>query len=121
MHIRAMGLLTGWKRATSTNHIVLTLKVAETAEEYAADRPGRVHIAIDDWQLCSLARDLARAARERGLEVWPSPGPVRRHFLRLTLWRSTGGSAARQSIHALLPPSPASSITKITELQHESA
>jgi hypothetical protein len=102
MTIRAMGLLTGWKRTGSSTHIVLTLKIAENVDELENDRPGRVHVAIDDRQLCCLARDLARAARERGLEVWPSTGFFRRHLLRLTHYRPAYKAHDRAVIRALL-------------------
>jgi hypothetical protein len=122
MTIRAMGLLTGWKRSGSSTHIVLTLKIAENVDELENDRPGRVHVAVDDRQLCGLARDLARAARERGLDVWPTNGFFRRNLLRLTHYRPLYKPHDRAVIHALLSqPQPRFSVVSTDNSAREIA
>lgn len=64
------GLLFGWKRRNTGHCLVLTMKVLDDDALCAGDAK-RVHLAISDEKLCSLARDLHRAAQERGLIVWP--------------------------------------------------
>ena len=74
MTTKAVGLLAGWKRRETEHCVVLTLQLIES--ELAPGKPelGRVMLAVSDGQLCSLARDLTRAAEKRGLEVQPK-GP----------------------------------------------
>jgi hypothetical protein len=68
----AMGLLAGWKRKSAEHYIVLSIQVLESGGGLNQPEVGKVVIAISDQQLCSLSRDLVRAAKERGLEVWPN-------------------------------------------------
>lgn len=67
----AMGLLAGWKRKSAEHYIVLSIQVLESSGGLNNPEVGKVVVALSDQQLCSLSRDLVRAARERGLEVWP--------------------------------------------------
>jgi len=50
---------------------VLELQLASNVSDYADHNLSRVGVALNDRQLRSLARDLARAAEERGIELWP--------------------------------------------------
>jgi len=66
-----MGLLAGWKRKSAEHYIVLSIQVLESGGGLNQPDLGKVVVAISDQQLCSLSRDLVRAAKERGLEIWP--------------------------------------------------
>lgn len=63
--------LAGWKRIHGEHGIVLTLQLVDSVEQYQARDFERVEVALNDRQLRSLARDLARAARTRGVELYP--------------------------------------------------
>lgn len=67
----SVGALIGWKRAWSQNGIVLTFQVAESTKAFQERDLRKVALAMNDRQLRSLARDLTRAAEERGIEIWP--------------------------------------------------
>lgn len=65
-----LGALIGWKRAESASGIVLTLQLARTSDNVKEGNLTQVHLALNDRQLRSMARDLTRAAAERGVELW---------------------------------------------------
>jgi hypothetical protein len=68
---RLIGALVGWKRAPSSNGIVLTLQVAEAASDFRDKDFAHVNLALNERQLRSLARDLTRAAEDRGIDIFP--------------------------------------------------
>jgi hypothetical protein len=63
------GALIGWERSGSRHGIIVTLQIVESADQYQGRGFHRVSVALNDRQLRSLARDLARAARSRGLNL----------------------------------------------------
>ena len=65
----ATGALAGWKRCEGMSGIVLTMQIVESVEAYQEQRVAKVQVALNDRQLRSLARDLTRAASERGTEL----------------------------------------------------
>jgi len=67
------GALVGWARQSSRHGIVMTLQVVHSAADYRDHRYHKVSVALNDRQLRSLARDLARAARARGLSLRSKP------------------------------------------------
>ncbi|MBO9603697.1 MAG: hypothetical protein J7496_14435 [Novosphingobium sp.] len=67
--IIARGALAGWRRTPSGHGIVLTLQVAESVAAFERKEFDRVELALNDRQLRSLARDLERAARSRGMDL----------------------------------------------------
>ena len=71
------GLLAGWKRQQLTHCLVVTLQTVD--EETDPHNPvfNKVALGISDEMLCSLARDLTRAASARGYDIW-SREPMRR-------------------------------------------
>jgi len=66
---RLTGALVGWKRTPSKYGIVLTLQVVDGVEQYKRAEYDKVEVALNDRQLRSLARDLSRAAGERGIPL----------------------------------------------------
>lgn len=66
---RVRGALAGWKRSVTDHGVVVTVQVATTPERFQARDFDEVQLALNDRQLRSFARDLARAARERGMEL----------------------------------------------------
>lgn len=70
MELAATGALAGWKRSPAANGILLTVQIAQTTESFQNREFATVHMALNDRQLRSLARDLARAAEERGIDLW---------------------------------------------------
>lgn len=64
------GALAGWRRSRSSNGIIITLQVAESAEDVNRHTMSRVDLALNDRQLRSLARDLVRAAEQRNLDIF---------------------------------------------------
>jgi hypothetical protein len=69
----ARGALAGWKREDSDQSCLLTLQVARSSEAFRQRDFEIVELAMNDRQLRSLARDLSRAAGERGLALWGKP------------------------------------------------
>ena len=67
------GALIGWERKGSRHGIILTMQIVENAAQYQDHRYHRVAVALNDRQLRSMARDLARAARSRGLDLRAKP------------------------------------------------
>jgi len=63
------GALAGWKRDKTDHGMILTLQVARSSDDYQQRRFDVARMALNDRQLRSLARDLARAARERGIDL----------------------------------------------------
>jgi hypothetical protein len=61
--------LTGWRRTGRGTGIALSLQVADTPHQSTEDLQV-VTIEMSDQQLCSLVRDLRRAAGERGMDPW---------------------------------------------------
>ncbi len=66
---RVRGALAGWRRASTDHGCLLKLQVAPTVADFSAKQFDTVEIALNDRQLRSLARDLARAASGRGVEL----------------------------------------------------
>ena len=62
--------LVGWKRTSTRNGIVLTLQLTETRANFASCEFEKVSVALNERQLRSLARDLTRAAEERGITLF---------------------------------------------------
>jgi hypothetical protein len=60
----------GWKREERRHGIVLTLQLVGDRDSYHDRRLDRVPLVLNDRQLRSLARDLARASEERGMELF---------------------------------------------------
>lgn len=70
--------LIGWKRQRTLNGIVLTMQLVRTVEDVRTGQIAEMNIALNDRQLRSLARDLTRAAGERGIELFYRPQGWRR-------------------------------------------
>ncbi|WP_214622096.1 hypothetical protein [Sphingobium nicotianae] len=77
------GALIGWERRGSRHGVVMTLQIVENAAQYQDHRYHRVSVALNDRQLRSMARDLARAARSRGLDLRARPPLRARIWTRL--------------------------------------
>lgn len=70
---RLVGALVGWKRRRSANGIILTIQLA-TSEAAAQNRDyDQISFALNDRQIRSLARDLQRVAKERGIQLRARP------------------------------------------------
>lgn len=67
---RMVGALVGWRRSESEHGIVLLMQLAATGDDARNLDFDRVTLALNDRQLRSLARDLQRAADQRGLDLW---------------------------------------------------
>jgi hypothetical protein len=65
-----VGALVGWKREPSQNGMIISLQVLDPQTKVEDKQFQRVSLALNDRQLRSLARDLQRAADERGLTLW---------------------------------------------------
>ena len=74
----------GWRRFDGEHGIVLRIQVFANARAFAEERLERVDLVLNDRQLRSLARDLARAAEQRGLDL-----RAKRPWWRF--WRSSRG------------------------------
>lgn len=61
--------LVGWKRSEGQTGIVLTMEVVESAEQFERKELTLIPVALNERMLRSLARDLARAAKERGIQL----------------------------------------------------
>ena len=64
-----IGALLGWKRTRSLHGIVLTMQIAEVGAPIPDGNLDKVSVSMNDRQLRSLARDLERAAFERGIQL----------------------------------------------------
>lgn len=82
------GALIGWKRRNARHGVVLTLQVVENAPQFRDHQYHRVVMALNDRQLRSMARDLARAAEARGIDLRPRL-PIHRR-----VWRGLKGLVA---------------------------
>jgi hypothetical protein len=70
---RIVGALVGWKRRRSANGIILTIQLA-TSEAKAQSRDyDQISFALNDRQIRSLARDMQRVAKERGIQLRARP------------------------------------------------
>ena len=78
------GALVGWRRQGTETGCLVTLQVASSADDFVSQSFDRVELALNDRQLRSLARDLARAAEERGLQLRARRRPLR--FWRKHFW-----------------------------------
>jgi hypothetical protein len=67
------GALAGWRRTRTAHGIVLSLQVATSTDDAHRGKLGRVDVALNERQLRSLARDLARATEQRDMEVFARP------------------------------------------------
>lgn len=65
-----VGALVGWKREPSQHGMIISLQVLNPDTGVEEKKFQRVSLALNDRQLRSLARDLQRAADERGLSLW---------------------------------------------------
>jgi len=74
------GALVGWARQSSRHGVILTLQLVHNATDYRDHRFHKIAVALNERQLRSLARDLARAARARGISLNAKPP------LRTRLW-----------------------------------
>lgn len=70
-----MGLLAGWKRRDTSHGLVLTLQFADGTQPTDEADLSEIVLALGDEQLCSLTRDLARAAHDRHLKIWARQRP----------------------------------------------
>jgi hypothetical protein len=68
------GALVGWKRGPTDHGIILTLQVASDASDFTNRDFAQVDLALNERQLRSLARDLSRAAEERGIALFAKKG-----------------------------------------------
>ncbi len=64
-----VGALLGWRRTPSPHGMVLTMQVLRPEAFAQGQRYDSISVALNDRQICSLVRDLNRAAGERGLQV----------------------------------------------------
>jgi hypothetical protein len=90
------GFLIGWDRHQSASGIVLSLQIAENQQEFVDKNWSRMNLALNDRQLRSLARDLERAAKARGIKLH---APDRRVLGKLSraFWRTY--DQARMLLH----------------------
>ena len=78
-----IGAVAGWRRRSTDNGIVLTVQTATSPDQFDRREFDEVSLVLNERQLRSLARDLGRAATERGLELWPRAVPIWKRFFRL--------------------------------------
>jgi hypothetical protein len=69
----ATGALAGWKHRETPSGLVLTLQIAADAEAFQQRRFKVVQVALNDRQLRSLTRDLARMTMRRGMDLFARP------------------------------------------------
>lgn len=102
------GLLAGWKRQQLTHCLVVTLQTVDDQTDPQNPVFNKVALGISDEMLCSLARDLTRAASARGFDIW-GPEPLRRPMgvVDRMLRRMLASRYHRNSPIALLPKPPA--------------
>lgn len=70
MPIEMAGALAGWRRSRTAGGTILTLQVAGSADAFRNDNYTKLHLALNDRQLRSLARDLYRATDEKGIKLF---------------------------------------------------
>lgn len=83
------GALIGWERLSTRNGVIMNLQLVETSAQYKDKAYHRVAMALNDRQLRSLARDLIRAAKRRGIDLGARP-PFRRR-----MWNGLKGLIVR--------------------------
>jgi hypothetical protein len=71
--VSSQGALVGWKRQPTEHGCVLTIQLAASSRDFNDRNFDVVHLSMNERQLRSLARDLARAADDRGLLLWARP------------------------------------------------
>lgn len=93
-----------------THCLVVTLQTVDEQTDPQNPVFNNVSLGISDEMLCSLARDLTRAASARGYDIWSReplrrpPGPVDRLLKRMLLARfHSGAHVHREGPVALLP------------------
>lgn len=74
------GALAGWKFTPSANGFVITMQIAESVESWKNHDYANVKIALNDRQIRSLARDLDRKVKSRGLVLRPRAAWWKRMF-----------------------------------------
>ncbi len=84
------GALIGWRRNSSRHGVILTLQIVENATQYQDHHYHQVNLALNERQLRSLARDLARASRSRGLPPLRAKLPFHRR-----VWQGLKSLASR--------------------------
>lgn len=67
-----VGALIGWKRQPSEHGMIISFQLLAPEASVEKRESDRVSLALNDRQLRSLARDLQRAADERGIKLWAS-------------------------------------------------
>lgn len=77
------GALAGWRRRQMESGVVLRLQISTTVDDYRNKSFQHCNVALNDRQLRSLARDLARAAEERGIQLHSDVSLLRRLVRRL--------------------------------------
>lgn len=77
-----VGALLGWKRQPTPNGIILTLHVLRPEASASGREQDNIAVALNDRQICSLIRDLHRAAAQRGLAVRAKPKWWQRVLIR---------------------------------------
>ncbi len=75
------GALIGWERRSTQHGVIMTLQIIESSEQFQGRGYHRVAVALNDRQLRSLARDLARAAERRGIDLRAHPPFHRRLWI----------------------------------------
>ncbi len=70
MLVEMAGALAGWRRDRTSGGTVLTLQIANSAESFRSGNYTQVHLALNDRQLRSLARELYRATDEKGIALF---------------------------------------------------
>lgn len=66
-------ILIGWRRKQSEHGCVLTLQLAGSAADVRSGALQEPSVVMNDRQLRSLARDLSRAADEKGIDLFARP------------------------------------------------
>lgn len=84
MLVEMAGALAGWRRNRTPGGTVLTLQVANSAEAFRAGSYTKLHLALNDRQLRSLARELYRATDEKGIALFAPRKWWRPFYRRLT-------------------------------------
>lgn len=69
MAVLTTGALAGWSRHETRHGIVMTLQIATSAEAFHQRQFDEVNVVLNERQLRSFARDLARSAKTRGIEL----------------------------------------------------
>lgn len=93
--VQTPAILVGWKRDISDHGIILTMQVADTAQDAQRRHYHKVSLVLNERQLRSFTRDLVRASALRGLDVFHEPRGWRRLFHLVFRRRSTGAPTPR--------------------------